>query len=801
MQNTVSSEAVKSQKAINAEDTLERIIPFSSQVSESVVSTKNGDFLSTWRIGGMNFEGLTDEEILSRMEALNLFIRGLSNGKFAFWVHRVGRYVTDELDIPVYSNFSKDFIEKYYQKLQESMLLQTELYLTVVYRPNPQKKGGFFNRVSRNKEDIIYETNLAIDMLDGIDRQVMSSLALYSPSLLTNYEHNGRIFSEQLEFYGYLINGTWWRIPVKITPLDQYIGVSQVLFGNEIIEIRDTYGTQYGAFVDLKDYPDFSESGILNGLLHLGCEYVETHSFSPLTTLDAQSALRRQRNQMISSEDNAVSQLNLIEVAIDEVASGNFSLGEYHYNLLIKGHSVSDVKRYRSNAIEILNNAGFLGVGMSMVSSLAYAAQLPTNWRFRPRDAKISSRNFVGLCSFHNYYQGKRDNNPWGEAVAILRTPNSAPYYFNFHSTPLNTNSFGVDALGNCQIIGQSGGGKTVLALFLMINLLKYGTQCVFFDKDRGAEIAIRAIGGQYLSLIRGKATGFAPFKMEPTTENILFWGELVRYCALHNNQPLTATEVEDISLATQAVAKLPVELRCFSSLLQALPVAGNDNIAQRLQKWCAGNEFGWVLDCDEDLLAFEKQRPYGFDYTEILDDSDIRAPVMMYLMFRVEKLIDGRRFAFFMDEYWKALSVDYFKNFAEGKQKTIRKQNGFGVFMTQSPSDTLQSDIAKSLIEQTATFVFLPNPRADYDDYVNGFKLTPSEFALVKSLEESSRMFLIKQNNKASIAHLDLNDFRDEIKILSGTTYAVEELDVLRETYGNDPNDWIEHFLNGDSK
>src|SRR3546814_15064444 len=84
-----------------------------------------------------------------------------------------------------------------------------------------------------------------------------------------------------------------------------------------------------------------------------------------------------------------------------------------------------------------------------------------------------------------------------------------------------------------------------------------------------------------------------------------------------------------------------------------------------------------------------------------------------------------GRLFAFFMDEYWKALSVDYFKDFAKNKQKTIRKQNGFGVYMTQSPSDTLQSDIAKALIEQTATFIFLPNPTADYDAYVKGFKIT----------------------------------------------------------------------------
>src|SRR5699024_9610483 len=174
---------------------------------------------------------------------------------------------------------------------------------------------------------------------------------------------------------------------------------------------------------------------------------------------------------------------------------------------------------------------------------------------------------------------------------------------------------------------------------------------------------------------------------------------------------------------------------------------------------------------------------PYGFDYTEILDDEDTRGPVMMYLMFRVEKLIDGRLFAFFMDEYWKALQVDYFEDFAKNKQKTIRKQNGLGVYMTQSPSDALSSNISKTLIEQTSTYIFLPNPTADYNDYVEGFKLTEAEYMLVKGLKESSRMFLIKQGEKVALAQLDLGDFKNEIKILSGTTDGVERLDRDRKS------------------
>lgn len=801
--------AIKKQKDIFAqqreyastEDSLERIVPFSSIIADGIVCTKNGDYVRSWRLTGMSFEGLSVEEVYSRMEALNLFIRAHATGKFAFWVHRVRRYASDSLEVPEYNDFTRGLMAQYYKNLSDQGMMCTEFYLSVIYRPYPQGRGGVFGKLRRNLSEIHGEIESAVERIETASKAVMSSLEKYSPEPLGEYVFAGRTYSSQLEFYAYLINGFWWRIPVKNVPLYKFLPVSRLLFGNEIIETRDAYGSEYGCFLELKDYADYTSPGVLNTLLGLDCEYVETHSFSPMTTLDAQSALKKQRNQMISSEDNAISQIKEIDLAIDSVISGDFVLGEYHYTLLVKGPTPDAAREFRSNAADLLNRSNFLGVDLEKVTASAYAAQLPCNWKARPRDARISSRNFTGMCSFHTFDSGKRNGNPWGEAVTIFRTPAGAPFYFNFHDTPIGVDSTGNKALGNCQIIGKSGGGKTVLALFLMMNLLKYGTQCIFFDKDRGAEIAIRRIGGKYLTLENGRPTGFAPFKMEPTEKNILFWESLIKYCTRREDASHTPEEENLIAAAVRSVAGMPVHQRCIDAVLQFLPVGDPNGLAQRLKKWSMSRgNLGWALDCQHDELKFEQGRPYGFDYTEFLDNDEVCGPIMMYLMYRVEELIDGRLFAFFMDEYWKALSVDYFKDFAKNKQKTIRKQNGFGVYMTQSPSDTLQSDIAKALIEQTATFIFLPNPTADYDDYVKGFKLTETEFDLVRSLQESSRMFLIKQGHRVALARLDLGDFKNEIKILSGSTDAVERLDGLRAKYGDDPAHWAQPFLDGES-
>lgn len=786
------------------EDSPTRLIPMSYSLTESVVVSHAGDYMTSWLIEGLPFEGLSQEQALTQMNALNQLVRSMSNGRYAFWIHRVRRQIADGLAVPP-EEFARDTMTKYYERMERGGLMATQIYLTVIYRPYPQKSRGVAGKVARNVSEFQAENESALDALDNVARQVASTLSEYHPTLLGAYEANGVTFSDQLALYAFLVNGVWKPVPLKRVPLAGYLARSRVFFGNEMIETRDEHGSVFSAFVDIKDYADFSSPGVLNTMLSLPCEYVETQSFSPMNTRDAVDALKRQRNQLLSGEDNARSQVAEMDDAIDAVSSGNFSFGEYHYTIQVKASSIEGVKNARTAAIDALQAAGFMGVPLDLIPDHAYAAQLPGNWGSRPRIASLSSRNFTGLSALHNFANGKRDGNPWGEAVTILKSPAGQPVYFNFHSSEREENSFGKPELGNTQIIGMSGSGKTALALFLLMNLGKFGTETVVFDKDRGAEILVRAIGGDYLSLERGKQTGFAPFKMEPTPEALLFWGDLIMFCTKIGSREHTAKEEAEIRQAVTAVAQLPREFRSFEAVLQNLQDTEENSLAARLRKWCRTSTgtpgpLGWALDCDEDLLQFKDGGCFGFDYTELLEDDRTCPAIMMYLMYRVEQRIDGRRFAFFMDEYWKALSVSYFEDFAKNKQKTIRKQNGFGVYMTQSPSDTLASPIARTLIEQTATFIFLPNESADRDEYVNGFKLTDAEFDVLSSLTKGSRLFAIKQGSRFSLASLDLHGFSDALQVLSGTTANVARLDRLRARLGDEPRAWLQPFLKGES-
>jgi type IV secretion system protein VirB4 len=99
------------------------------------------------------------------------------------------------------------------------------------------------------------------------------------------------------------------------------------------------------------------------------------------------------------------------------------------------------------------------------------------------------------------------------------------------------------------------------------------------------------------------------------------------------------------------------------------------------------------------------------------------------------------------------------------------------GIFATQSPEDALKSDIAAALIEQTATLILLPNPNASRSDYIDGLKLTESEFKVVTALDERSRCFLVKQGHAASVCQLNLRGMDDILSVISAST---DNIDVM---------------------
>lgn len=805
-------------KQTGRERAVSPFIPYSSHVSADTIVTKEGDYLRIWKLSGISFETADPEDILIRKEQLNTLLRSISSEQVALWTHLVHRRTSDRLKSHFQSKFAHDLDDKYFGSFVDYNMMANELYLTVVYRPEPSRMGKLLTRSGRRSLDAVKaDQKRAIRKLDDVAYQIESSLSRYGLEALTTYEeedaYEGTVmYSHALTFLNFLICKEWQKVRVPVGPLNEYLGTAWVFVGTETIEIRSPTKTEFAQSIDFKDYNAHTEPGILNGLMYLDFEFVVTQSFSFLARRQGKDFLQRQMGQLQNTQDGSATQIGDMAVAIDQLTQGEFAMGEYHYSLMVFGESVDQVRRNTTSAMTIIQDCGFLAALVATATDAAFYAQLPCNWAYRPRVANLTSRNFAGLSSFHNFTAGKRNGNPWGDAVTLFQTSSGQPLYFNFHYSKGDEDAFDKKVLGNTRMIGQSGAGKTVMLNFLFTQAQKYragapmGFTNVFLDKDEGAKLCILANGGKYLSVKNGLPTGFNPMQMENTEANILFLEKLIRVLVSGDQQRVTTVDEHRISHAIRTVMRMPAQLRRLSTVLQNI-TEGTDkedrenSIAKRLARWCYddGNgksgPFAWVLDCAKDELDFTTHDNYGFDGTHFLDNADVRTPISMYLLHRMESVIDGRRFIYWMDEAWKWVDDAAFSEFAGNKQLTIRKQNGLGVFATQMPSSLLNSPIASSLVQQVATEIYLPNPKADFHEYTEGFKCSVAEFEIIKNMGEESRMFLVKQGHTSMIGRLNLGGFDDELAILSGSSDNNQLADDIIAEVGNDPDLWIPVF------
>ncbi|WP_312755240.1 hypothetical protein, partial [Escherichia coli] len=63
---------------------------------------------------------------------------------------------------------------------------------------------------------------------------------------------------------------------------------------------------------------------------------------------------------------------------------------------------------------------------------------------------------------------------PWGDAMALVRTPSGDGYYLNLHNTLADKDEFNEKNPASTCILGTNGSGKTMVLTFLKINKKKF---------------------------------------------------------------------------------------------------------------------------------------------------------------------------------------------------------------------------------------------------------------------------------------------------------------------------------------
>lgn len=764
-------------------------LPYARHLDGRTIETRDGLLMQTIRLGGLLFETADSDELNYRAELRDAMLRTLGSSRFAVYHHLVRRSALVDLDPMENSEFCDYLDTAWRDRVEAKSLYVNELFLTIVRRPL-QGKVGFIDRaqewLGRSTRRNAERTETDRHALSNAVAAMVAALGQYDPHILSVYETPEGQRSEPLEFLSWMFNHDMRPIKVPSGELGHFIPGRRISFGREAVELAPVghLARNFTAMVSIKDWPGRTMPGMFDELSRLPFEFDISQSFAFVERGEALSRMNLVLRRMQSAEDEALSLRDELVTAKDEVAAGRAGFGEHHTTLAIHA---TDLDTLSSNVAEVLALMADLGINAvreDIAIEPTFWAQFPGNFRYITRKGLISTTNFASFASLHNFPVGKPHGNHWGEAVTLFETTAAGPYFFNFHQNDL----------GNFTVIGPSGSGKTVLLNFLLAQAQRFSPRTILFDKDRGAELFVRAIGGTYDRLASGRPSGLNPLQIKDTPENRTFLLDWLSILA-GGTHP---SELDLMRDAIDTIYQQPPErrrLRHFVELLRGGDRPTSGDLYSRMRPWWGDGERAWLFDNAQDTTDLSEQT-IGFDMTEILDDPALRTPAMLYFFRRVDERLDGSPSIIVIDEGWKALDDDVFVQRIKDWEKTIRKRNGIVGFATQSAQDALESRIAAAIIEQAATQIFMINPKARAEDYINGFGLSRHEFDLVRTLPDSSHCFLIKHGKESVVARLDLTGEAKILTILSGRESTVRLFDEIVQETGPKPSAWIDLLL-----
>ncbi|WP_404926475.1 VirB4 family type IV secretion/conjugal transfer ATPase [Mesorhizobium sp. ORM16] len=766
-------------------------LPYVGHLSDQVVLLEDGSIMAMGHLNGLPFD-LEDAEMRnSRCRAFNTLLRNIADDNVTLYAHLVrNNDVPETASRQFQSAFAGSLSEAYETRVLSGKLFRNDHFLTLVVFPRTAI-GKIGWRVAKSPRRNDNDLATQIRSLEDLWQIIVGSLGSYGLRRLGIREKGNVLFTEIGEALRLIMTCRFLPVPMVTGSLGASIYTDQVICGKRALEIRRPGGSSVGSLFSFREYPATTRPGMLNPLLSANFPLVLSQSFSFLTRPQAHAKLSLKSSQMTSAGDKALTQISELAEAEDALASNEFVMGSHHLSLCVYADSLNSLADRAANARARLADAGAVIVQEGIGMEAAYWSQLPGNSRWRTRPGAITSHNFAGLVSFENFPSGSTSGH-WGKAVARFRTNGGTSFDYIPHE-----NDVGMTA-----IFGPVGKGKTTLMTFILAMLeqsvVDRDGAIVFFDKDRGGELLVRATGGTYLALRRGAPSGLAPLRgLDNTSASLDFLREWsVALIESDGRGPISPEESRRLERGIVRQLSFEPVMRSIAGLREFLLHGPSEGAGARLQRWCRGNALGWAFDGDVDEVRLDASIT-GFDMTQLLEFEEVCAPAAAYLLHRVGAVVDGRRFVMSCDEFRFYLLNPQFSAVIDKFLLTVRKNNGMLILATQQPEHVLESPLGASLVAQCMTKIFYPSPTADRAAYVDGLKCTTQEFeAIRQGMAIGSRKFLLKRDSGSVVCEFDLGQMREYVAVLSGRANTVRFADQLRDQHGDAPSGWLDKFM-----
>ena len=751
-------------------------LPFNKIMADGItIRCYNGSYARVFKVDGVDLSFVTEEKVLSMMEARKSWIDNMAD------LQIICRVITLRNKVPVEGD-EGDF--------------GCELLSTISSIWN---EG--MDRVFINEHYVVISVADRTDALKDLNYASQTLLAILNDygvkPMVENQDSPANL--SPLAVFARICSPITKPIPKvrgAVGPqLNELLTADHIHFTGEegIIKFISGHHEMFCISMGIRSSGDYMDESMVLSLLAIDCELTLLHNIKPMFKPHARALLMQQQRMsaMTSFSPDVIEQYGLALSSIEDSDADYQALTQYAMTIIIRGESLEEVEFAEGEVQRICRLFGVTPVREGWVAQASFFNQFPTYDTY-PRTYLYLSRVSAMAIAFDKPSEGFGKSD-WGKgAISIFRTTAGSAYRFQFHVSSEES------AVAHCCIIGPTGQGKTTLLTFLAGQAMRHkDLKVFFFDRHRGAEIFTRAVGGAYIGFDGDeKNVSINPFDCAVNANNKAFLRRWMKAITMVED---ALSEKEIARAVTTAFDYLRPDERVMKNLYKSC-FSPTGNMRRELYRWINPDQYGNIFNAENDSLDLKSKRFMSFDFTHIFEDETLAPAVISYIMHRIQSETGetGVPSLIMIDETAPMLKHPMFRDyFIIGLQEGRKKRQAY-LCAFQQPNIIDKLDVGEVIRGQCQTIMFFRNPQAMPEDYVN-WNLTQREidFIFGRSYREFPYAILLSRpaTGESVILDVNLSGLGPYLKIYNSGRKNVLLVEELIKEHGEE--NFVTKYLN----
>lgn len=797
---------------------LAELLNSASEVANGVIVLKNGALLSSFMYKGADSASIMNIDRNAIKHRLNLIFSHLDSG-WMFHIDAVRTLVPQYFD-----RSSSAFPDKvsaaideerrqFFTKLGNSY--GSMFILSVTWMPPSQlvnRIEKFIYTADKEKKNNYQKTLDIVKQFEGKLDILENDLRVVFPDVerlrtVPVEDDNGKVF-----YRDYLLSWLYFCITGISQPINR---PESPIYLDSILAAQDfsaTFEPRIGAkwikVIAIEGLAGTTFPGMLNILSELGCEYRWNTRYIFLDKNEATAQMKKYRKSWAQKQRGFFAQLmnnpnaKVNQDAVDmtmesddalaEISRGEMAFGFVTQNLILMNENKEQLNIDVKNALQNILSLGLTARVETVNSVNAYFGSLPGHGYENVRRPLISTQNLADLIPLYTPWIGLAENpcNLYPEhSPALMQcvtgADNSTVFRLNLH----------VRDLAHTLILGPTGAGKSTLLCTLVAQARRYPNMSLFcFDKGKSMYALCLACKGAHYTPGDASGPSFCPLGSIESQSDLAWASNWLQAIMLLNNVQVDPDMVNEINSclltmwqSKQSFADTDMSLTSFSVQIQ------NEEVRSVLKQYLRGQAQGHLIDAANDTMQFSDFMVIEIE--ELLNLGDKYAlPVLLYLFHLIEKRLHGQPAFITLDEAWIMFKNPVFREKIVEWLKVMRKANCGVVMATQELNDAASSGILPTVLSQTATMIFLPNPRSKQEQEYKLYQSCGLNHRQIMMIAEGipKREYYVVSGKDSRMVSLVLGKFTLAFVGVSDK----EEVKLIHDLHESDPENWVDQYL-----